>query len=173
MKKRLSLILIVISISMFTNIVTPVTAATDTTDHYDEFRAQRFFNKIKKFNKKLNKHLNSKTELALHRLKVDSKSTTRKTENLKIYWTTFIKRINYLKNDQIEVYVTEEFKILPHKKRVQIIESVQQLVLTYLDNFKAVTPSRYSEGLATTIFCDENHLGRSLFLDNKNFKWND
>lgn len=173
MKNRLSLILIALSISMFTNMATPVIAAKDTTDHYDEFRAQRFFNKIKKFNEKLNKRLNNKTELAIHKFKADSKSTARKSGNLKIYWTTFIKRINYLKNDQIEVYVTDEFKTLPHRKRVQIIESVQQLALSYLDDFKAVTPSRYSEGLATTVFCDGNYLGRSLFLDNKDFKWND
>lgn len=173
MKKRLSLILITLSISMFTNLAIPVMAATDTSDHYDELRAEKFFNKIKGFNERLNKYLTDEKELAIHRFKANSKSTVNKSGNLKIYWSTFIKRINYLKNDQIEVYVTDEFKALSHKKRAQIIESIQQLVLSYLDDFKAVTPTRYSEGLSAIIFCDGNYFGRSLFLDNKDFKWND
>ncbi|GEO56881.1 hypothetical protein LBO01_00100 [Companilactobacillus paralimentarius] len=137
------------------------------------FAQKNFSIKSKKFNEKLNKCLTDKTKLAIHKFKADSKSTIKKSGNLKIYWSTFIKRINYLKNDQIEVYVTDEFKTLSHKKRAQIIESVQQLALSYLDDFKAVTPSKYSEGLAVTVFCGGNQFGRSLFLDNKDFKWND
>ncbi|GEO56882.1 hypothetical protein [Companilactobacillus bobalius] len=48
MKKRLLLILIALSISTFTNLATPVMAASNGTDHYDELRAEKFFNKIKK-----------------------------------------------------------------------------------------------------------------------------
>ncbi|HIY92705.1 hypothetical protein [Companilactobacillus sp. HBUAS56275] len=172
MKRRL--IFICTTLLIFTSTsVTNISAATDTTNHRDEKRAVKFFNKIKNFNYKLNQQLAQKTKSAINKFKANSQSVEEKSDNLKIYWSTFINKINYLKNDQLEIYVTKEFKSLTHKKRAQIVDSVQRLALSHLEDFKAVTPYRSKTGLAASIFCDGDYLGRSLFLDNSNFKWND
>lgn len=167
--KRKALLLISLATIAFNNSIIIVNA--DTTNHSDEKRAEKFFKKIKNFNQKINQDILDKTVAANRTLKNKYQSTNEETLNLNRYWTTFIKKINYLKNDQLEIYVTADFKKLSQSKRSQIIEFTQQLALSQLDTFKAVSDLAYGESLAITIFCDGNYLGRSLFMNNKEFRW--
>jgi len=86
-------------------------------------------------------------------------------------WTKFIRKINYLKNNQLEIYVTTDFKNLSHDKRDEIISRVQQLSLISIEKFKGVSLTRHITGLPANIFCDSNFIGRTEFLNSKDLDW--
>lgn len=88
------------------------------------------------------------------------------------HWTSFIRKINYLKNNQLEIYVTDSFKKISEKKQTKIINLVQHLSLDHVEELKGLSTVDYQAGLPTLIFCNGKLLGRSEFLNYKEFVWN-
>jgi hypothetical protein len=86
---------------------------------------------------------------------------------------TYVKNINYLKNNQLEIYVNPNFKKLSDKKREFIVATVQRISLSEVLKVLDISPNDYMEGLSSIIYLDGSRLGRSVFLNTKELKWYD
>lgn len=161
--KRILLLLAVFPMVAL-NILPTKTVLADSV----QYRSEKFLNKVSKFNQALNKKLYKQIKSADSPTSIEQRG-----QHLNHSWFTFINKINYLKNDQLEIYVNDDFKKLSDDKRAQVVDFVQQLTLANLDKIKGVNPITYNQGLSSAVFCDGKFLGRTLFLDHKNFLWND
>lgn len=87
------------------------------------------------------------------------------------HWFKYVTNINYLKNDQLEVYVTPKFQTLSEELRQEIIYHAQIFSLQLAEKNQKISATQYHEGLATIVFCDGNYLGRSHYLYNHELSW--
>ncbi len=126
--------------------------------------------RVKKINHLISKDLYKKDYLTTEKINNVKPSSK---QNINHYWTTYIKKINYLKNNNLEIYVTSDFKQLSDSKRQDIIKKSEQLALIHIEKFRAVPESKYIDGLPATIFCDSSFLGRTEFLNSKEIAWKD
>ena len=136
----------------------------DSTDNLsiEEKRDHHLSNKIKKINHALNKKIYDFREHPQKKNNPEEDS-----------WMIYIKNINYLKNNQLEIYVNPNFKKLSDKKRELIVDTVQRISLSEVLKVLDITSDDYMEGLSSIIYLDGNRLGRSVFLNTKEFKWYD
>ncbi|PMD72242.1 hypothetical protein [Companilactobacillus nuruki] len=148
-KRIITWLLILISL-LPTTLISPTRVQANTENRYT-----KHYNELKKINQTISQ-------------KLYDKQMTSKTEK----WAKSIKGIKYLQNNQIEVYVTSKFKKLKLNNRQDIIDQVQLFSLRTIDHFKEFDSSTYLDGLSTIIFCDGSYIGKSKFLNNKDFTWN-
>jgi len=132
----------------------------------------RSLGKTGKINLAISDHLTKYQEATFDKFNSETKVSSKKLAKSKIYWSAFIKKINYLKNDQLEIYVTSEFRTLPEKDRQEIITRARVISLTCVDKFKGLTQNDYLEGLSSLIFCDGDYLGKTEYLNNSDIIWN-
>lgn len=134
----------------------PVAAASESQSSYT-----KTYNKLKRINNNISHELYSK-------------QVTDKKAHLdpNFAWTKFIKSIKYLKNNQVEVYVNDNFTKLKENARMNVIDNAQMFSLRIIDDIKSPSEETYIKGLATIIFCDGNYIGRSKFMSHKDFIWN-
>ncbi|ALB29031.1 hypothetical protein [Companilactobacillus heilongjiangensis] len=122
-----------------------------------EIKFVKTYNKLRKINQKLS-----------HKLYEEQQANTKSSED----WAKFVKNIKFLKNNQVELYVTSSFKELKSSQRENIVNQAQLFTLRIADSWKDFGQTTYMDGLATIIFCDGGYVGRSKYLDNKEFTWN-
>lgn len=136
----------------------------DSTDNLsiEEKRDHHLSNKIKKINHALNKKIYDFREHPQKKNNPEEDS-----------WMIYIKNINYLKNNQLEIYVNPNFKKLSDKKRELIVDTVQRISLSEVLKVLDISSDDYMEGLSSIIYLDGNRLGRSVFLNTKELKWYD
>lgn len=153
MKKNAIRILILLGITLSTS--TSITASTTVlaqTDNKTETRINKEDSKLRKVNQTLSRKLYTK-----HQAHHD--------------WSKFIKNLRLLKNNQIEIYVNSNFLKLKEQQRQDIINQAQLFTIRTTDYFKDFDQAAYLEGLPTITFCNGNYLGRSKYLNNKEFIW--
>lgn len=114
------------------------------------------YGKLKKINQSLSQQL--------YDLKLQQKKDHEK-------WSQFIKSIHYLQNKQVEIYVTESFNNLSAKKKHTIVSEAQLFTIRIADKIKNFDQRTYMDGLAVVVFCNGNYIGRSKYLENKDFTW--
>ena len=138
-----------------------MTATSTTIQVTTTVRAETKF--TKNYNKisKINRNLTQKLYVRQHSDEKDSND-----------WSKFVKNVKFLRNNQVEVYVNPNFKKLKTTQRQDVVNQAQLFTLRIADDVKNFDGSAYVDGLASIIFCDGSYLGRSNYLDNKNFNWN-
>ncbi|MCV3762682.1 hypothetical protein OF389_07150 [Companilactobacillus farciminis] len=163
---KLKLILLnLLALTTFISLSNNVYASKkDSTDNLsiEEKRDNHLSSKIKKINYALNKKIYDFREHPQKQNNTEENS-----------WMTYVKNINYLKNNQLEIYVNSNFKKLNDKKREIIIATVQRISLSEVLNVLDISSNDYMEGLSSIIYLDGNRLGRSVFLNTKELKWYD
>ncbi|MFC6177171.1 hypothetical protein ACFQAV_09980 [Companilactobacillus huachuanensis] len=130
---------------------------TVKADTNHEVKLVKAYNKLRKINQKLSHQLYEQQQIEAN----DSN-----------HWSKFVKNIKFLNNNQVEVYVTSSFKKLKSTQRENIVNQAQLFTLRIADSWKNFDKTTYMDGLATIIFCDGGYVGRSKYLDNKEFTWN-
>lgn len=90
----------------------------------------------------------------------------------KLNWLDYVKSINYLKNDQLEIYVNDAFKKLKKDTRQEVINQAQLFAFTAASEYKSFSEKQYLDKLGALIFCYGDYLGRSEFMNNQDFIWN-
>jgi len=128
--------------------------------------------KTGKINLDISNHLSKNQEAIFDKFNSETKVSSKKLFKSKTYWSAFIKKINYLKNDQLEIYVTSEFKTLSEKDRQEIITRARITSLTCVGKVKGLTQNDYLEGLSSLIFCEGDYLGKTEYLNNSEITWN-
>lgn len=121
------------------------------------------YNHLSKINHRLNKRL--------YKLQIEQKDFKDSSKNHK--WAEFIRNINYLKNDQIEIYVNDKFKKLNMTSREHILTHVKTFSFETISKFHDFNETDYTEGLNILIYHYNEILGRSEFLNNKELVWYD
>jgi len=122
-----------------------------------EIKFVKAYNKLRKINQRLS-----------HKLYEQQQNETKNSDD----WFKFVKNIKFLKNNQVELYVTSSFKKLKSSQRENVVNQAQLFTLRIADELKGFDQTTYMDGLATIIFCDGGYVGRSKYLDNKEFTWN-
>lgn len=164
MKKHLALV----SLILLCSLTTINSASFDSVKaaSIDDSKLNRSYKKFKKINLALNKDLYEKRE------KIPMKSTKSK-DNLDTSWPIFIKNIHYLKNNQLEIYVTDNFKKINANTRQTIINHVQRFSFNAIAEFKNFDEKDYTSPFHAFIFYDGSCLGHSKYLNDDEFVWND
>ena len=159
---KLKLILLNLAVLLSCNFFTTTVKADNNEDNLsiEEKRDNNLADKIKKINHALNNKIFT--------LKEHSSKISRDN-----YWINYVKNINYLKNNKLEIYVNKKFKKLSTKKKENIIKTIQRQSLTEVIRSIDLTTSEYMDGLSSIIYCDGIYIGRSVFLNAKEFKWID
>ena len=156
MKKKRMRIFIILSLILSLGSTAPPVIVQAADQNMS--RSNKAYQRLKRINHTLSQQLYAK--------QTDSKKDT------DFEWTKFIKNIKYLKNNQLEVYVNDNFKKESEKNRADIIEKVQLFSLRIVDNYRDSNPDDYINGLAAIVFYNGSCIGHSRFLSNKNFIWN-
>lgn len=110
-------------------------------------------------NNKINNSLNNK----LSKDKASSKP--------QFYYLKNINKIEY-KNNQIHIYVNDEFINLPTNEKNSYIVKIQKMALDTASKFKKVSKELYSSGIYTYIYNSRNKLiGQSNYSQYNQIKW--
>ncbi len=120
MKLKLTL-LNLLALTIFTSFPNNVYASKSSpTDNLstEEKRDHHLANKIKKINHTLNKLIYDFKEHPQKQANFEEKS-----------WINYVKNVNYLKNNQLEIYVNRNFTKLSEKRRENIVATVQRISL--------------------------------------------
>ena len=157
----LNLLALTTFMSLFDNVQASKKDSTDNLS-IEEKRDNHLANKIKKINHALNKRIYDFKEHPHKQLNTEENS-----------WMTYVKNVNYLKNNQLEIYVNRDFKKLDDKKRETIVTTVQRISLSEVLKVLDISSEDYMEGLSSIIYYDSHCLGRSVFLNTKELKWYD
>lgn len=125
-------------------------------------RSQQISQQIKKINQTINAEIFDQEP--------DNNDNSKPSE--KSHWTTFIRRIAYLKNGHMEVYTTNEFQKLSSQKRITIINRLQDLAIKCVNKFKDPKTVENDAIVFAVIFSDGSYIGRSQIFSPHEFKWN-
>lgn len=161
MKKGImrSLVILTIALSFYT-----LPSNTALAEIEQEDSSSKTYNKLKKINQTLSSQLYEKQGYLTN----DNHSNDTNTD-----WLPFVKNIKYLKNNQLEIYVTSNFKKLKKSHRQEILLNAQSFTLRTIDKLKDFSQKDYMDGFSSLIFCNGDYLGRSKFLSNKDFIWHE
>lgn len=115
----------------------------------------------------LNLTLNQK----LFDLREHPKTYDKVAPKCKYQWFKYVENINFLKNQQLEIYVTPKFQTLDEGTRKDIVYHAQMFSFQIAEKSQHLSATQYREGLAAIIFCEGNYLGRSQYLHNDEMIW--
>jgi len=144
----------------------------DTKTSQSTKKSKTSSSRTTKINHILSNYLSKNHELLYDNFNNETKISDKKIKTSKNYWANFVQKINYLKNDQLEIYVTSNFKDLSEKNRTEIIDRARLLALTHVGDFKGLTEDEHLEGLSSLIFCEGNLLGKTEYLNHAELIWN-
>lgn len=157
---RIQSLFLVLSTALM--VVGPTT--TVQADQAESIHANKTYQQLKKINSSLSHKLYDK--------QLDDTKTKSKKCPIDTNWFTFIKNVRYLKNNQLEIYVTESFEKLNQTTRNQVITHVQSFGLHTVDRFKKFDATTYLAGLSAKIYYEDQSIGHSVYLNNKIITWN-
>ncbi|KRO00858.1 hypothetical protein [Companilactobacillus kimchiensis] len=171
MKKKFlkSIIIFSLSLTIFP-ITTNFSSLSVLATGISENKHTKSYNSLKRINYVISERLYNKRGLITDNL--SNKTKLKSSKDIADNWSKFIKKINYLKNNQIEIYVTSEFKSLNRKLREKIIIKAQLFSLKTVYEIKKFNQEKFLEGFATAIFCEGVYLGKTEYLNNSNIIWN-
>ncbi|MQS75159.1 hypothetical protein [Companilactobacillus halodurans] len=178
MKKKMLFLTVTLALIVIVNCkTTSVSAANNPIENYltatNMKKSAQISNQTKKINQTINRRLYKNVNAVTKVLDEEKSLSKKKLSNIQQYWSQFVKKINYLKNSQLEIYVTSNFKELSQNSRREVIAMAQHLTLDCLESYRAVTREEHLEGLFAHIFCDGTALGRTEFLNHKDLIWHD
>jgi hypothetical protein len=156
MKKNAIRIFVLLGLILTTyqTIINPTIIAAEASNK-SEVRISKAENKLRKANQLLSQKFYTKQQ---------SSHNSRD-------WFKFVKNLRLLKNNQIEIYVNNNFSKLKESQKQDLLNRAQLFVIRTTDQFKDFDQSAYLDGLSAVIFCDGEYLGRSKYLDNKDYVW--
>lgn len=154
MKKNAIRIFVLLGIILSTVTINPVTVFAQANNK-DEVHISKAETKLRKVNQILSQKFYAKQQA--HHNSHD--------------WSKFVKNLRLLKNDQIEIYVNSNFLKLKESQKQDLINQVQLFTIRTTDHLKNFSQATYLDGLATVVFCNGEYLGRSKYLENKEYIW--
>lgn len=117
------------------------------------------------------KDLNSTLTQKISNLREHPQKYDKIAPDCKFHWFKYITNINFLKNHQLEIYVTPKFQTLSENARQDVIYHAQMFAFQAAEKSQRLSATQYREGLATVIFCDGEFLGHSQYLHNDELVW--
>ncbi|MFI3605710.1 hypothetical protein [Vagococcus fluvialis] len=144
-------------------IKTTETISTETIQESSSTEQKKVENKYVEANKQMADDLQLSLGWALGKLDADGNPTENGTPNEGFNWAIFVTKIELSEEDeQLNVYVTPEFKTLPKEEKQNIVRYAQNQSILFTDDNKR---------LFTVIYDGTNQIGRSTILDTSEFKF--
>lgn len=139
------------------------TISTETVQESSSTEQKKVENKYVEANKQMADDLQLSLGWALGKLDADGNPTENGTPNEGFNWAIFVTKIELSEEDeQLNVYVTPEFKTLPKEEKQNIVKYAQNQSVLFTDDNKR---------LFTVIYDGTNQIGRSTVLDTSEFKF--
>lgn len=133
--------------------------------------------KLAGINTEIIKRLEQYQGFALGTLDENGHPTENGTPNSAFAWSVMVKRIEYSGFDNkdsgtVTVYVNNSFKGLSVNEKNQVALKSQNIAIEIVGERYKYSMERYREGVFTRVNCDGDNVGKSGFLNHKEFKWN-